>query len=835
MLAPSELLNKRLQDVLYSGKNINIDKSDKKKTTIECTIDTKLTSLEDVNINEDLLTNNNILRYDQDSNKWINSQNTIDELDDVQIMDVEPGQLLLYDNNEWINKRPSLVENLSDVVIDNAQNNNVLTLGPNNVWVNSVPSLNLLDDLNLNPSPSQNDILLFKDGKWSNQQMDLDLMQDVNISNNLAEKDFLTYTGGEWTNKPLDLTLFNDINLSNVEEKDVLYYRNNKWVNVRPTIDLMDDVDMTSMETNGALIYVDGKWQCKKIGFENVSDLTITSPSVNDTLVYDEEMGWKNQSMYADLFSNIETDGRITKTQLDNNKIELNFNDTDLVKVNEVNRSYKANEIVLVNGVMFRILNDGLSNFSNMECVDPVLDSKEFILIDFDMFELENNTTNVNNTVLKEKSLISNSGLSYSLKSLTMNPIFLNNSIVFDELSSLTLDNPTNNALMLNHLSNFSIVVVGNLKNTNPLVTTNCFFKITGEQNNTYSMMLSESSTKSNTLMLRVGDEIVEFFNSNKLSVYVFRVTSNFISTVVDVFIDGNLVKSKIMNNYDLNYGLAGTIIFNSDSLTNSLMSSFNKDWSLNEFIVYDKEFDDFEIDSLTNLLNYKFSVDNTKSDYLNLMKSKLFTNLNDNTTLVGSLNDNGLTVGNINFFQDNDNIVSMIDSEGKKFFDMTREVNFKKNIYSSVANIKCPITILLKMKLNSLQYTDGIFLQLFNSNNSESFSLKNNSDGTLGIMGGMNFAESFTLPQNFIGIPIVVELSLYKNHNDENEVRVSVNGSYLLLKKVRNDENENFTKMVLNSNSLLSDNGCNWSLYSMSLFDKCLSLNEIKDYVATS
>lgn len=178
---------------------------------------------------------------------------SIAELDDVQLTDLQNEQILRYDSttDKWVNytdvSEDKALEDLTDVVIDgNLQPSNVLTYKE------------------INPS-------VFK---WTNATLPVAIsqlsgLQDVQFFN-LQPDQYLYFEGSinKWTNTTLpappvvkeNLSELNDVSINLAQDRDSLIWSttNDKWINTK--LILSDVVDITNV-TQGDLVVYDGtKW-----------------------------------------------------------------------------------------------------------------------------------------------------------------------------------------------------------------------------------------------------------------------------------------------------------------------------------------------------------------------------------------------------------------------------------------------------------------------------------------------------------------------------------------------------------------------------------------------
>ena len=135
--------------------------------------ETALADLNDVQFSS--LSDGQIIKYDSDLGKWINTENSsgassLEDLTDVSISSPTDGQVLKYDSNSdtWYNgidESVSSLEDLTDISISSPTNGQVLKYDSGNeVWYNgtdeSASTLEDLTDVSIN-NPSDGQVLKY--------------------------------------------------------------------------------------------------------------------------------------------------------------------------------------------------------------------------------------------------------------------------------------------------------------------------------------------------------------------------------------------------------------------------------------------------------------------------------------------------------------------------------------------------------------------------------------------------------------------------------------------------------------------------------------------------
>ena len=132
--------------VAYNGELSELFRIDLAEFTPELSLD----DIQDITITTP--TNGDVLRYDSNTNEWINSPiptvpDDLNDLDDVNISSPTNGQILTYDsaNTEWVNTNapviptvPDDLNDLNDVNISSPTSGQILTYDSvNSEWVNT--------------------------------------------------------------------------------------------------------------------------------------------------------------------------------------------------------------------------------------------------------------------------------------------------------------------------------------------------------------------------------------------------------------------------------------------------------------------------------------------------------------------------------------------------------------------------------------------------------------------------------------------------------------------------------------------------------------------------
>lgn len=283
----------------------------------------------DVNGNISLTTNN----ISENTNLYFTTQrvtnhiNTLDmdSFDDVNYANMlASGQILKYDINfgEWRNALPLLMDN-DDVNVTNPSNGQVLTY-QNGDWINSTPTAaafatlgSAANDCNFAATISTHDMIYRDSGKWTTGTYSLFWLSNTSQANALTNGDVLTYnsTSSKWENiQPsagsstlADLT---DVNLGTLSDYQYLYWDDgtDKWVNGK-VLDLektSQDVSYDTPPNNGmSLLRVSGKWSPRNLGISNLTaDVLLTNVQGGQSLVYDSvQSKWVNGSASSNSMS----------------------------------------------------------------------------------------------------------------------------------------------------------------------------------------------------------------------------------------------------------------------------------------------------------------------------------------------------------------------------------------------------------------------------------------------------------------------------------------------------------------------------------------------------
>lgn len=251
---------------------------------------------------------------------------TIDDLDDVKILNLNDGDSLVYDaaSHKWINRELSYeysVEDLKDVNI------NVATLvdgdiikwdATNSKWVKGqIPAIESLDDIQdvdlTNPTDGQSLVYDATTHKWVNKSKgivaDLDDLGDVDIDETTIENgQILKYdaVSGKWINGSASATStkvedLEDVSINSIEDGQVLVWdaTNEVWVNgtsgsVINKLSDIEDVQVANLHDGDMIKYdaVNKVWY--NIGFDNAPTQN-SDKMLDSNAVYQSELDIKNK------------------------------------------------------------------------------------------------------------------------------------------------------------------------------------------------------------------------------------------------------------------------------------------------------------------------------------------------------------------------------------------------------------------------------------------------------------------------------------------------------------------------------------------------------------
>lgn len=229
------------------------------------------------------ITNNSILAYDAENERWIDQTFVyrLIDLGDVSITSPQENQILRYSSStsKWTNQDLSI-------------------------------SINELDDVQISGTPQNGQILTYNTtlGAWVNQTytFDLEYLSDVDLTSP-ANNQVLLYNGSQWVNSALLINSVNlddlgDVQITSASNGQLLQYTTtgSKWINttLNTSINNFSDVQISSPQADQVLAYSSGKWQNKNITLENLSDVSGVSSGVADreVLAYDSTIEkWTSQ------------------------------------------------------------------------------------------------------------------------------------------------------------------------------------------------------------------------------------------------------------------------------------------------------------------------------------------------------------------------------------------------------------------------------------------------------------------------------------------------------------------------------------------------------------
>ena len=252
-------------DTLTDGDVLTYDATSGKWINKELDIAVDLKDLDDVNITSGTLTDGSIIKWDAANNKWVNGTipniESLNDIDDVSVASATNGQTLKFNGTNWVNADNKVVD-LKDINITDPQNGQILIYDSvSNTWKNGSPSATStsLDDLsNVSIDNIQNNQILKYDAE--NQVW-------VNANGGAVSVDHLGDIG--------------DVNLTNVQNGQVIVWNNTlqKWVNAEVATKLSEltDVQLTALTNQNLLRYnsTTQKWE------NFASDSVVTENSTN--------------------------------------------------------------------------------------------------------------------------------------------------------------------------------------------------------------------------------------------------------------------------------------------------------------------------------------------------------------------------------------------------------------------------------------------------------------------------------------------------------------------------------------------------------------------------
>lgn len=230
---------------------------------------------------------------------WVSDLNSVT---DVVISNPQNGNILTYQEGEWVNSQlvhtSRLTELYNDVSIDNPSSGEVLTFNGTE-WINSNASLVFvlddLDDVELT-APVDNNILRYNESteQWVNTSLfvptALEHLSNVSVDDVYRDGQMLVWDSSEsaWINTTIPvydtLSSLTDVSPGSANVDDVLYYNGSFWASrqfqwIENLGDLLD-VDLTDLSPTDTIYWNGTDWVAK-----NVRDMHIVLNDLNDVSI----------------------------------------------------------------------------------------------------------------------------------------------------------------------------------------------------------------------------------------------------------------------------------------------------------------------------------------------------------------------------------------------------------------------------------------------------------------------------------------------------------------------------------------------------------------------
>lgn len=210
------------------------------------------------------------LVYDNVSSKWINQENSLDNLSNATITTPSNKDVLWYSGGSWVNT-------------PDVNNHMVSKVNPHETEFSN------LHDANIS-TPSDQDTVVYdsNSSKWINQPNTVENLQNTNIST-VSDGQILSYDSGnsEWVNTTNSIDNLSDTNISGANYGDTLFYDGNDWINQENSVDNLSNTNISSATSGDVLTYDGLDWINQENSVENLSDVNISSIADGDILVYD--------------------------------------------------------------------------------------------------------------------------------------------------------------------------------------------------------------------------------------------------------------------------------------------------------------------------------------------------------------------------------------------------------------------------------------------------------------------------------------------------------------------------------------------------------------------
>jgi len=195
------------------------------------------------------------------------------------------------------------IPELTDVVLTNIQNNNVLVYN-NGIWENQAQSggssITELDDIPgvTITNVQNNQFLKYDSGEWINSNItdnDTDNLNDLTdtlLTTPFGNDEVLKYSGGKWKNGNIPIEKLSNVHISNLQDGETLRYvhQNTRWENAYniDTLDELSDVTISSNLNNHVLKYsnTDGVYKNAYLNVTDLGDTNITTLANGNILIY---------------------------------------------------------------------------------------------------------------------------------------------------------------------------------------------------------------------------------------------------------------------------------------------------------------------------------------------------------------------------------------------------------------------------------------------------------------------------------------------------------------------------------------------------------------------
>ena len=216
------------------------------------------------------------LLVDVINSKIVLSNNILADLSDVQVTDIQSGQVLKWNGNNWygatdnqVNLSVESLNSLGDVNVDGVQLGQVLAWGGSEWTASNIPStVNNLTDLTdvTITNPLDNQLLKYNNNtsSWINFSLQLNDIANVSASSPLTNH-IIKYnqSTGTWETELLTLSSLADVNTSGLQPNHVLRYNNltGTWSTELITIASLADVDTTTLLIGDILTWDGFNWK----------------------------------------------------------------------------------------------------------------------------------------------------------------------------------------------------------------------------------------------------------------------------------------------------------------------------------------------------------------------------------------------------------------------------------------------------------------------------------------------------------------------------------------------------------------------------------------------